>query len=291
MRVGFVGIGNMGRPMAVNVLKAGHAVVALDSEPARAERLALEHGASAAQRPEELGSVEFVITMLPTGQIVRDLYLRDGLASALRPGTVCIDMSSSDPAGTRALGAELRGIGLILLDAPVSGAVPRAQSGTLTIMIGGDDASAIERAKPLLAAMGNRLFEAGSLGCGHALKALNNLVAAAAFTATAEALLIGKRFGLDPARMIEVMNVSTARNFHTDVVMSEHVIGGKFATGFALGLLAKDVQIAADLARQVRLDAPLSRLVNARWAHARDRLGPQRDNSEAILSWDESLSE
>jgi len=272
MRVGFVGIGNMGRPMAVNVLKAGHAVVALDSEPARAERLALEHGASAAQRPEELGSVEFVITMLPTG-------------------TVCIDMSSSDPAGTRALGAELRGIGLILLDAPVSGAVPRAQSGTLTIMIGGDDASAIERAKPLLAAMGNRLFEAGSLGCGHALKALNNLVAAAAFTATAEALLIGKRFGLDPARMIEVMNVSTARNFHTDVVMSEHVIGGKFATGFALGLLAKDVQIAADLARQVRLDAPLSRLVNARWAHARDRLGPQRDNSEAILSWDESLSE
>jgi 3-hydroxyisobutyrate dehydrogenase len=134
--------------------------------------------------------------------------------------------------------------------------------------------------------MGDRLFETGGLGSGHAMKALNNFVAATSFAATAEAMLIGRRFGLDESTMVEIMNVSTGRNFHTDVVMKEHVIGGRYATGFAVGLLAKDVKIAADLGEAVGLDAPLSRLVGARWAEARDHLGPTRDNTEAILAWD-----
>lgn len=290
MRVGFVGIGTMGRPMAANIVKGGHELIALDADYGRATGFAAEYGVRAARQAADLASAECVVTMLPDGPTVREAYLAaNGLASVLRAGTLCIDMSSSDPTGTRALGKELAARGLTLLDAPVSGAVARARTATLTIMIGGDDAAAIERAKPVLACMGNRLFETGSLGCGHALKALNNFVAAAGFTAVAEALLVGKRFGLDPSKIIEVLNVSTGRNFHTDVVMLEHVIGGKFATGFALGLLAKDVRTAADLAEQVRLDAPLTRLVSERWALARERLGPTRDNSEAILSWDVSL--
>jgi 3-hydroxyisobutyrate dehydrogenase len=156
-------------------------------------------------------------------------------------------------------------------------------------MIGGDDPAAIERAKPLLSTMGNRLFETGGLGSGHAMKALNNYIAAAGFTAAAEALLIGQRFGLDPTRMLEIFNVSTARNFVTEMVMKEHVIDRKFATGFALGLLAKDVKIAADLANDVKLNAPVAQLVKDRWAMARDRLGAGRDNSEAIIAWDEPL--
>jgi 3-hydroxyisobutyrate dehydrogenase len=199
-------------------------------------------------------------------------------------------MSSSEPNGTRELGAALARGGIVLLDAPVSGAVPRAQTGTLTIMIGGDDAAAIERSRPLLSAMGNRLFETGGLGSGHAMKALNNFVAAAGYTAAAEALLIGRRFGLDPTRMLEIMNVSTARNFNTEVVMKEHVVDRKFATGFTLGLLAKDVKIAADLAAEVKVDAPLAQLVKDRWALARDRLGAARDNSEAILGWDDTFT-
>jgi len=289
MRVGFVGIGTMGRPMAANIVKGGHELTALDAEYSRAASFAAEHGARSARHPAELAAVECVITMLPDGAAVREAYLRpDGLGAALKPGTLCIDMSSSDPTGTRELGRELAARRLTLIDAPVSGAVARARTGTLTIMIGGDDPAAIERAKPVLACMGDRLFETGSLGCGHALKALNNFVAAAGFTAVAEALLVGRRFGLDPAKMVEVLNVSTGRNFHTESVMLEHVIGGKFASGFALGLLAKDVRTAAELAAQVRLDAPLTRLVSERWALAREQLGPARDNTEAILSWDVS---
>jgi 3-hydroxyisobutyrate dehydrogenase len=293
MRVGFIGIGNMGTPMAANILKAGHQLIVYDKEPTKSAQFATAHGCARAQAFADLAAVDFMITMLPTGQIVRDVYLSEqgsGLAPHLTGTTIAIDMSSSEPNGTRELGAALARGGIVLLDAPVSGAVPRAQTGTLTIMIGGDDAAAIERSRPLLSAMGNRLFETGGLGSGHAMKALNNFVAAAGYTAAAEALLIGRRFGLDPTRMLEIMNVSTARNFNTEVVMKEHVVDRKFATGFTLGLLAKDVKIAADLAAEVKVDAPLAQLVKDRWALARDRLGAARDNSEAILGWDDTFT-
>jgi 3-hydroxyisobutyrate dehydrogenase len=287
MRVGFIGIGNMGWPMAVNVSKAGHDVTVYDTDPDRSARFAAEHGGKPAQQLAQLSGVEAVITMLPNGHIVRDVFAE--LGSRLQRGTVAIDMSSSDPTGTRSLGQILARSDVVLLDAPVSGTVTRAQPGTLTIMIGGDDRAAIERVKPLLGSMGNRLFETGPLGSGHAMKALNNFVAAAGFAAAAEALLAGQRFGLDAGRMLEIMNVSTGRNFNTEVVMSEHVVGRKFATGFALGLLAKDVKIAADLAVATDLDAPLTRLVAERYALAQTQLGGARDNTEAILSWDNSL--
>jgi 3-hydroxyisobutyrate dehydrogenase len=289
MRVGFIGIGNMGTPMCANVLKAGHQLIVYDQDTARSAAFAAAQGCASATSFAELAGVDFMVTMLPTGQIVREVYLIEhggGLARHLARGTVAIDMSSSEPMGTRQLGAALAEQGIVLLDAPVSGAVPRAITGTLTIMIGGDDAATIERSKPLLAAMGSRLFETGGLGSGHAMKALNNFLAATAYAATAEALLVGRRFGLDPTRMLEILNVSTGRNFMTEVVMQEQVIDRKFASGFALGLLAKDVKIAADLANEVQQDAPLAQLVKDRWALARDRLGPTRDNTEAILAWE-----
>jgi 3-hydroxyisobutyrate dehydrogenase len=291
MKVGFIGIGNMGWPMATNILKAGHEVIVYDNDAARCAEFVRNQGGTAANAPADLAAVEYVVTMLPTGPIVRDVMLEagGGVARHLAAGTLVIDMSSSEPMGTRALGAELARRGIVLLDAPVSGGVPRATTGTLTIMLGGDDAAAIERAKPLLLCMGNRVFDTGSLGTGDAIKALNNFVAAACYSAAAEALLIGRRFGLDEHRILDIINVSTGRNFNTEVVMKEHVVDRKFATGFALGLLAKDVKIAADLAREVKFDAPLTRLVSERYAKARDTLGATRDNSEALLSWDNEL--
>lgn len=286
MRVGFIGIGNMGWPMAANVRKAGHDVIAYDLDGERAAKFTSEHGGTPAASLADLAPAEFVVTMLPTGHVVRDVYLGAGLAGHLRPGAIAVDMSSSDPTGTRALGPELAKLGITLIDAPVSGAVPRARTGTLAIMIGGDDAGAIERVKPLLSSMGNRLFDTGPLGSGHAMKALNNFVGAAGFAAASEALLVGKRFGLDPSKMVEILNASTGRNFATEVIMQEHVVEGKFASGFALGLMAKDVGIAADLARAMRLHAPVCQLVSQRFASARDELGATKDNSAAILSWD-----
>jgi 3-hydroxyisobutyrate dehydrogenase len=286
MTVAFIGIGNMGWPMAANVRKAGHDLIVFDATPGLAARFAAEHQCQAAESLAELAAASFLVTMLPNGQVVRDVYLRDGLAARLARGAILIDMSSADPSGTRQLGAKLAESGLVLIDAPVSGAVPRATTGTLAIMMGGDDPAAIARAKPLLAVMGDRLFETGGLGTGHAMKALNNFIAAAGFAACAEALLAGQRFGLDPTRMVEILNVSTGRNFHTEIVLQEQVVNGKFASGFALGLLAKDVKIAADLMQDVKLDAPMARLVSARYAQARDELGYARDNTEAIKAWD-----
>ncbi|MGA3293878.1 MAG: NAD(P)-dependent oxidoreductase [Candidatus Acidiferrales bacterium] len=292
MRVGFIGIGNMGWPMAANIAKAGHELTVFDLDSERSARFAREHNARAAFGLAEIARNEITVTMLPTGQIVRRVLLEqeDGaFAKNLRPGALVIDMSSSEPVGTRELGKALERDGALLIDAPVSGAVPRAKTGTLAIMIGGNDKPAIERAKPLLLAMGNQLFETGPLGTGHAMKALNNYIAAAGYTAVAEALLIGERFGLNQEAMVDILNASTGRNFTTEFMVKEHVLNGKFATGFAVGLMAKDVKIAADLGEAVHLDAPLSRLIRERWAIARDRLGAAGDTSAAILGWKDDL--
>jgi 3-hydroxyisobutyrate dehydrogenase len=199
-------------------------------------------------------------------------------------------MSSSEPFGTRTLGATLAEHGILMMDAPVSGAVPRAREATLAIMYGCDDPAIPARAQPLLATMGKQLFATGGLGTGHAMKALNNFIAGATFAAVSEAVLIGQRFGLDPEKMVDILNASTGRSFITELAMKQHVLNGRFASGFQLGLLAKDVKIAADLGRAVRLDAPLTQLVSARWALARERLGSQRDNTEAIRAWGDELT-
>lgn len=292
MRVGFIGLGNMGEPMAANLLRAGHALTVHDVDPARVTLFVAQHGGKAATVLADMADSEFVVTMLPNGHVVRDVFLgSNGLAASLTSGCIAIDMSSSDPAGTRALGAELAPRGVSLVDAPVSGGVPRAVNGTLAIMIGCDDAAVRERARGLLSAMGNRLFDTGGLGTGHAMKALNNFVAAAGYSAAVEALIAGKRFGLDPTRMLAILNSSTGRNFNTEVVLQEHVVNQRFATGFSLGLLAKDVGIAADLMKFVGLDAPLAALIESRYQQALAQLGGQRDNSEAILAWDNDRKE
>src|SRR5579862_7710188 len=294
MRVAFIGIGNMGWPMASHIAEAGHELTVYDLDAAKAKRFAEEVKCEYSPNLAEIAGNEITVTMLPTGPIVCQALMEDqggAFAKALKPGALVIDMSSSEPVGTRELGAEIAKRGATLIDAPVSGAVPRAKAGTLAIMIGGDDRAAIERARPLLQCMGKQLFETGSLGTGHAMKALNNYIAAAGYTAAVEALMIGQRFGLDPETMVDILNVSTGRNFSTEVMMKEQVIQQKFATGFALGLMAKDVKIAADLGEAVKLDAPVSRLIRDRWALAKERLGATRDTSEALLGWKDDLRE
>jgi len=283
--IGFIGIGNMGWAMAANIAKAGHALVVYDTDAARVAKFADEHRARGTTELADLADCEFVITMLPTGAIVKQVLIDGGLGARLSPGAIVVDMSSSEPLGSRELGDALARHGVAFIDAPVSGGVPRAAAGTLAIMYGSDDPIALEKVLPVLRTMGDRLFPTGAIGSGHAMKALNNFVAAAGYAATAEAMLIGERFGLDQTTMIDILNVSTGRNFFTDLVMKEHVVGKKFATGFAVGLLAKDVKIAADLGAAMNQHAPVLDLVRDRWAYARDTLGPTKDNSEAIVAW------
>lgn len=292
MRVGFIGIGVMGWPMASNILKGGHDLTVFDAAPGRAAEFAKDVGAKAAASLAEVADNDVIVTMLPTGPIVRQALTQDdggAFLKAAKPGLVVVDMSSSEPGGTRELGKIFAERGVVLIDAPVSGARPRAIDGTLAIMIGGDDEAAIAKATQVLECMGTKLFRTGGLGTGHAMKALNNYIAAAGSAAVSEALLIARRFGLDGEVMTDILNVSTGRNFTTEMLMKQHILPGTFAGGFTVALLAKDVKIAADLAEQVGLDAPVARLVNARYALARDELGPGRDSSAAILAWDKDL--
>ena len=152
-------------------------------------------------------------------------------------------------------------------------------------MVGGDDEQAIERAEPVLNVLGERLFRTGPLGSGHAMKALNNYCGAAAYAATAEALAIGQQFGLRGEIMLDVLNASTGRSFNTEVVFKDEVVPGRYATGFALALLAKDVGIAASLAEASGLEAPVCELVSGRWSQALDALRPDADHSEAHKAW------
>ena len=285
--VGFVGVGTMGTRMAANLAKAGFDLVIRDADPDAQEQFIATHGGEPATSPRSFAATGVVVTMLPDGTDVRDAVLgwEGGIADALPPGAVVLDMSSSDPVGTTALARDLAPLGIRLVDAPVSGGITRAESGTLSLMVGGQDEDAFSRVLPVLKVLGERIFRTGPLGSGHAMKALNNFLGAAAFTTAAEALAIGHEFGLDPRVMLDVINTSTGRSFNTEVVLKDDVITGRYGTRFALGLMAKDVGIAADLAEAVGVDAPACQLMRRRWAEAAADLGFAADHSEAHKRW------
>jgi 3-hydroxyisobutyrate dehydrogenase len=286
MKVALIGVGAMGAPMAANIAKAGHEVFVHDSDAAKASKVAAQIGGRALGRMSEIGAVEIVVTMLPDGKVVRSVALGDdGIATFAKPGTIVIDMSSSQPLITRETGAALAAKGITLIDAPVSGGVERAVQGTLTIMIGGDDAAAVEKAKQVLSCIGTTFFEVGKLGSGHAAKSLNNVVAATNFAVLAEAMRVAESYGINPATLVSVISTSTGQSFMSNVAMKQTVLPGTFNSGFKVGLLAKDVTIAAELSSDLGCAAPFMLLARQRWQWARDVLGADEDNTRAYLAW------
>lgn len=280
--IGFVGLGAMGAPMC-RVIAGKHPALAIyDLDQDRAAALAAEIGATAVGSLGDLAArSDLVITMLPNADIVRAVCLGDdGLAGKMAPGGLIVDMSSSYPIATRELGKTLAERNIVLLDAPVSGGVRKAADGSLAIMLGGDDAGGLDTAEPVLAMMG-RVFRTGPLGSGHALKALNNYVSAAGLAAASEAVLVGRAFGLDPERMIDVINASTGRNNSTENKFKPFILSGDYKkAAFALDLMAKDIRAAAELADE--LDLPMAGLTAARdlWRDASADLGPGADHTE-----------
>ncbi|HKA30712.1 MAG TPA: NAD(P)-dependent oxidoreductase [Candidatus Binatia bacterium] len=292
MRIGLVGLGNMGRPMAARIRAAGFELVVFDARDDVARTVAAACGATAADSLATLAAhSDAVVTMLPDGAAVRRVALGPGdrLLDGLTPGALVVDMGSSSPTGTRALGAELGKHGVGLVDAPVSGGVRRASDGTLSIMVGGDPAL-VARCTPLFHAVGERIFECGGLGSGHAMKALNNLVSAAGLLAAAEALVVGRRFGLDPTRMLEVLNASTGRNYATEQKLAQFVLSRRFDAGFSLALMVKDLGTALDLAHETHTPAPLAAKCRALWTRAAAALEPDADHT-AIVRWLETLAD
>jgi 3-hydroxyisobutyrate dehydrogenase len=283
-RIGLIGVGNMGAPMAANLLKAGWKVTVYDAAPEKSRSFVAAHGGAAASSLAEVGSAsDVVITMLPDGFVVRKVVLgardtNDSLAKGLAKGAVIIDMSSSAPVGTRELGEDLRSRGLSLIDAPVSGGVRGAVAGTLAIMIGGEKALA-DRYDSLLSAMGKR-FYVGALGSGHAAKVLNNYVSAAGLAAAAEAVRIAERFGIEPQTLVNVINASTGRNNSTENKFAQFILNGKFNSGFALGLMAKDLSLAMEVAQACGVPAELGHATLDLWKKAESAVGGAADHTE-----------
>lgn len=289
--IGFIGVGNMGAPMARCLAKAGWPVLAWDAEAKALSGLADTPAVTLARDAASVAAgARTLITMLPNGAVVREVVLGtpgdSGLAAAMAEGSLLVDMSSSDPLGTVTLGEELSRRGLAVIDAPVSGGVPRARSGTLAIMAGGD-ASLIDSVESMLASMGT-VLRTGPLGSAHAMKALNNYVSAAGFAAACEALIIGTRFGLDPNVVTDVLNLSSGRNNATENKLKQYVISGTFDAGFSLDLLVKDVNTAHDLAQGVAVPAPGLEEIRAMLTGAAGMLGPGADHSE-MFTYLESL--
>ncbi|MBN9584605.1 MAG: NAD(P)-dependent oxidoreductase [Afipia sp.] len=276
-KVAVIGLGNMGQPMAACISRAGYQVVGFDLSADARAKFAAAGGKAASSVADAVSDAAVVITLLPDGKIVRAAI--EGMKAHLARGTVVIDMSSSAPVGTKALGEELIAAGIAFIDAPVSGGVKRAIDGTLAIMAGGDGKT-LDKATPVLQAMGKSVFHAGPLGAGHAAKALNNYVSAAGLAAAAEAVAIAERFGIDPNTLVDVFNASTGRNNSTENKLKQFIISQKFNSGFSLALMAKDIRTADDLAHQLGVPAPLADEVAAQWDAALEMLGSSADHTE-----------
>lgn len=277
-RIGFIGLGMMGRPMAHLLHAAGHSLVVQDANQQVAAAFAAEHAsAQVATAGQDFAGCDAVITMLPNSDIV-DAVLQ-GLQPHLKRGACVIEMSSADPNRTRALAQRLQAQGVALIDAPVSGGVKKAVAGTLAIMVGGD-AQAFAQQKPVLECLGQAITYVGPVGAGHALKALNNYVSAAALLATAEAIHVGAAFGIDAATIVDVVNASTGKNNTTENKAHQFMLNGAFNSGFSLALQAKDVGIAAALGTSVDLPMALAQKVSAMTTEASQALGPAADHTE-----------
>lgn len=286
--IGFIGLGNMGSSMARHLARAGYRVIAYDVNALKREAFSAEFSTPLPIKPADLAAADMIITMVPNGAVVRDVLLAGGeasLANKLKPGSIVIDTTSSPPENTRELGALLASRGVSLIDAPVSGGSIGARERKLVFMVGGDEPAAIERAIAVLSHLGPQVFRMGPLGSGHAMKTLNNYVSAAGYLAACEAMAVGKRYGLDPSTLIDVLNVSTGRNFATETSM-KRVLAGNFQRFFALNLFTKDIKIAADLADQMNVRAPLAHLVYERMAEACGSIDENGDHTTAYAYWE-----
>ncbi|WP_445427606.1 3-hydroxyisobutyrate dehydrogenase [Alishewanella sp. HL-SH05] len=266
-KVAFIGLGNMGGPMALNLLKAGHQVTAFDLSAAALAQVQAEGAAVAASAAEAVLGAEFVISMLPAGKHVVGLYLGEqGIAGNISQSALVIDCSTIDAESARKVGAGLGEQGIAFIDAPVSGGVGGAKAGTLTFIIGGTAAD-YERAKTVLANMGKNLFHAGDVGAGQVAKICNNMLLSILMAGTSEALQMGIANGLDPKVLSEIMLKSSGRNWTLELynpcpgVIDTVPSSNHYQGGFMVDLMAKDLGLAMEAAEQSASKTPLGSLV------------------------------
>lgn len=274
-RIAFIGLGNMGGPMAINLSKAGHTVRAFDLSAAALQNASANGVQAAASTSEAAQGAQVVISMLPASRHVEALYLgsdgQPGLLDQLPKGALVIDCSTIAPASAQKVAAAARTRGLVMIDAPVSGGVAGATAGTLTFIVGGDNA-ALEQARPYLQAMGKNIFHMGDAGAGQVAKLCNNMALGVIMAVTGEAIALGVAHGLDAKTLSQMMAVSTGRSWATEVcnpwpgVLENAPASRGYSGGFGNDLMLKDLGLAAEAAMGVGSPIPLGELARNLYA-------------------------
>jgi 3-hydroxyisobutyrate dehydrogenase len=261
-KVGFIGLGNMGLPMALNLVKAGHAVAGNDVTPKGVEALTAA-GGTAAKSLADAAEAEIVITMLPAGQQVREVYLgASGILSKAKAGTLFIDSSTIDVESARAVAVEAEKRGMLMIDAPVSGGVGGAQGATLTFMAGGP-AAAFEKAKPFLEKMGKTIVHAGGAGAGQAAKICNNMILGISMIAVSEAFVLAEKLGLDKQKLFDISSKSSGQCWSMTSYcpvpgpVPASPANNGYKAGFAAALMLKDLKLAKEAAQSVQANTAL----------------------------------
>lgn len=286
MQIGFIGIGVMGRPMTLNLLKAGHHVTIFARHPEKPEvQEVLQAGAKQAPSPRAVAMVsDIVITALPNSPQVEEVVAGEqGILSGARKGLIIIDMSTIAPAVTRKLNALAAAQGVHFLDAPVSGGSQGAINGTLTIMVGGDK-EIFEQARPVLEAMGKKenILHVGPSGAGEVIKIVNNALCGAIAASTAEAFVMGVKAGADVETMTRIISVSTGGSWQLANQFSQRAFNGNFQPGFMTDLLHKDLGLALEMAAENQTTLPMTALTRQMYEMAR-AAGYGREDYTSLL--------
>lgn len=282
MRISFLGLGAIGAPMAARI--AGrHELTVWNRTAAKAASFAARNSCRVAATPRDAATgAEVVITCLPTSSDVESLLGgADGLEAGLAAGAMLLDCTSGDPETSRRFEARLAAHKVTFADAPVSGGVTGAESGTLAVMVGGS-AEAFARARPVLECFGQRIEHIGPVGAGHALKAVNNALLAVNILAVGEGLAALVKAGVPAGKAVEVLNASSGRSFVSESLVPARVLNGSWPRTFRLALLDKDVGIAVRLLDATGVAGPVLRLASDEFQAARRRLDPEADYMEAI---------
>ena len=266
MNIGFIGLGNMGLPMAINLVKAGHEVSGFDLVQSQLDAFVTAGGKVAANANAAAKGADVVITMLPASKHVESLYLGEsGLLANADPKTLLIDCSTISPKVAQAVAGAAKAKGFAMVDAPVSGGTAGAQAGTLTFMVGGED-SVVECIRPILEKMGKNIFHAGGNGAGQTVKVCNNMLLGIQMLGTCEALRLGIANGLDPKVLSDIMSKSSGRNWALELynpcpgVMENVPASREYAGGFGVDLMLKDMGLATENAQSLAANVPLAKL-------------------------------
>ena len=283
MKIGFIGLGDIGEPIASHLAKEPFELTVWNRTSSKADEFVRKHQARVAATPADaVRDAAVVITCLPSSaEVEAVLHGDNGILEAIPKGSVLIDCTSGDPPTSRSIAAELGGRGVEFIDAPVSGGTAGAKSGTLTVMWGGDT-TVFERVRPVIEAFGKKIVHAGPVGSGDALKAVNNALLAVHILSAAEGLAILAKAGVDPKVALDVINASSGRSNTSENLIPQRVITRAFPRTFRLALLEKDIGIASVLSEDLGAKTPLIALTAERFHEAREKLGERADHVEAV---------